>query len=124
MSMFPNDNVTRRPISLGYATDDKAVFNFFNAVYAWMCVGLAVTAATSYLVSQNTTLVYALASRGIAVAFMLGSVAMVWAIRSSAQKMQPGLATVLFILYSPPSSEQSSVTYLSCINCRPSEAPF
>jgi hypothetical protein len=34
MSMFPNSQT--RPIELEYGADNRAVFNFFNAVYAWM----------------------------------------------------------------------------------------
>jgi len=100
MSMYPNNDVTRRPIGLGYATDEKVVFNFFNTVYAWMCVGLAVTAAVAWMVSQNAPMVRAFSSSGLGLIFLLGSVAMVWAIQSAAQRVQPTLATVLFLLYS------------------------
>ncbi|MBV8779751.1 MAG: Bax inhibitor-1/YccA family protein [Phycisphaerae bacterium] len=98
MSMF-SDNSPSRPFELGYAADDKAVFNFFNAVYAWMCVGLAVSASTGWLVSQNAMLVRSLITNGIGVVFMIGSVAIIWAIQSAARKLQPGLATVLFLVY-------------------------
>ncbi len=98
MSMFPNTN--SRPIQLEYGTDDRAVFNFFNAVYAWMCVGLAVTATCAWLVSQNTQLVMALFSRGVALVFVLGSLVVVWSIRSAAMRLSPGIALALFVLYS------------------------
>jgi uncharacterized protein len=100
MSMFPDSNTTRRPIELGYSTDEKVVFNFFNTVYAWMCVGLAVTAAVAWIVSQNVPMVRALNSSGLGIVFLLASVGIVWAIRSTAQRLNPGLATVLFLLYS------------------------
>ena len=100
MSMFPDNNTTRRPIELGYATDEGVIFHFFNAVYAWMCVGLAVTASTAWLVSQNVAMVKAFNSSGLGIIFLLGSVAMVWAIQSTARRVQPTLATILFLLYS------------------------
>ena len=37
MSQFPQTQ--RRSWELEYGTDDRTVFNFFNAVYAWMAVG-------------------------------------------------------------------------------------
>ena len=38
MSQFPY----AKKVELDYATDEKVVFNFFNTVYAWMAVGIAV----------------------------------------------------------------------------------
>lgn len=75
------------------------MFNFFNAVYAWMAVGLAVTAATAWLVAQNTTLVYALNGRGAVVAIVLGLAVLSMIIRGAAEKIGPGAATALFIAY-------------------------
>jgi FtsH-binding integral membrane protein len=89
----------RRPFELGYATDERSVFNFFNTVYAWMCAGLGVTATVAYLVSLNAAMVRALNQRGIAVAFLVGSVLIVWGIRAAARKISPAAATVLFLLY-------------------------
>ena len=51
MSQFPQ--ARQRSWELEYGTDNKVVFNFFNAVYAWMAVGLAVTAVVAYFVSQT-----------------------------------------------------------------------
>jgi hypothetical protein len=64
-----------------------------------MCVGLAVTATVAWLVSQNVGFVRALHSKGIAVAFLVGSVIMVFGIRAAAHKISPTLATVLFLVY-------------------------
>src|SRR2546430_3000634 len=52
MSMYPQPG-TRKPFELDYATSDKTMSKFFNVVYAWMAVGLAVTAAVAYFVSQS-----------------------------------------------------------------------
>src|SRR5687768_770400 len=51
MSQFPG--VQYRERVLGYAADDKVVSRFFNAVYAWMAVGLAVTAVVAWYVSRT-----------------------------------------------------------------------
>jgi FtsH-binding integral membrane protein len=44
MSQFPQS----RRIPIDYATDSGVTFSFFNTVYAWMSVGLAVTAAVAW----------------------------------------------------------------------------
>jgi FtsH-binding integral membrane protein len=94
MSNFPQS----RPWALDYGTDNKVVFNFFNAVYAWMAVGLAVTAAVSYFVSQ-TNLVYATGGRAFAVIFMLGAAVLAFAVRGAALRLSATAATVLFLIY-------------------------
>ena len=52
MSQFP---YARNKV-IDYGTDEKVQFNFFNAVYAWMAVGLAVTAVVAWWGSTNATL--------------------------------------------------------------------
>lgn len=98
MTHFPQHNSQAQPWELGYATDNTHVFNFFNAVYAWMAVGLAVTAGVAWLVAQST-LVYALASPGISVAIFLGLAVISWFFSTIAEKVGPGVATGVFILY-------------------------
>ncbi|MGA2501458.1 MAG: Bax inhibitor-1/YccA family protein [Tepidisphaeraceae bacterium] len=99
MSQFPESFTNRKPIELEYGTDDRAVFNFFNAVYAWMSTALAVTAASAWLTSQNFELVKVLYTRGISIAIMLGLVALVLVIRPVAYRISAAAATVLFLIY-------------------------
>lgn len=94
------DQSTRRPFELDYSTDDRSIFNFFNQVYAWMAVGLAVTGSTAWLVSHNLTMLRAIHNRGMAVAILLGSVLIVWGIRSAATRISANVATLLFLVYS------------------------
>lgn len=96
MSQFPQ--AQRRSWELEYGTDNKVVFNFFNAVYAWMAVGLAVTAAVAWFVSQSQ-LVYIGGGRGFAVAFLLGAAALSFAIQGAAMRLSAAVATGLFLLY-------------------------
>jgi FtsH-binding integral membrane protein len=96
MSQFPQTQ--RRPWELEYGTDNKVVFNFFNAVYAWMAVGLAVTAAAAWLVSQSQ-LVYMTGGRAFGVAFLLGAAVLSFAIQGAAMRLSAAAATGLFILY-------------------------
>jgi FtsH-binding integral membrane protein len=96
MSQFPQTQ--RRPWELEYGTDNKVLFNFFNAVYAWMAVGLAVTAAVAWFVSQSQ-LVYMTGGRGFAVAFLLGAAVLSFAIQGAAMRLSAAVATGLFLLY-------------------------
>ncbi|MGH7176723.1 MAG: Bax inhibitor-1/YccA family protein [Tepidisphaeraceae bacterium] len=97
MSMYPDSQ--SRPFELDYGTDDKAVFHFFNTVYAWMCVGLGVTATVAWLGSQHMAFMQAIAGRGVAVAFLLGTALLAYSIRAAAAKLSPMVATGLFLLF-------------------------
>ena len=99
MSMFPNNSM-RKPVGLEYGTGDRAVFNFFNTVYAWMCVGLAVTATVAWLFSQNMTLLRAIyGNRGGLALMGLGAFAIAWGVQSMAMRISAAVATAMFLLY-------------------------
>src|SRR3954462_8481012 len=99
MSMFPDAN-TRRGVEIGYSTEDRAVFNFFNAVYAWMAVGLAVTGVVAYFVSTSHALMQAMyANRSIYTMLGLGAFAIAWAAQSAALRISAVAGTALFLLY-------------------------
>jgi hypothetical protein len=96
--MYPQS--TPRPIELEYGADDRSVFNFFNAVYAWMAVGLALTAAIAWFVSQSPSMLKIIyAGRGTAVALLLGAFALSWYVQASIEKISVGVATALYLVY-------------------------
>jgi FtsH-binding integral membrane protein len=100
MSMFPQQS-TRRPVELEYGTTDRSMFNFFNAVYAWMAVGLALTAAVAWVGSGSQavlSLVYG-GGRGMFAVFALGMFAISIAAQKVALNRSAGLGTVLFLVY-------------------------
>lgn len=99
MSMYPGSQA--RPIELEYGTDNRAVFNFFNAVYAWMAVALAVTAAVGYTVAQTGLMVGLVRNGGafVIVALMLGAWAVAWGAQKVALQISANLGTVLFMIY-------------------------
>jgi hypothetical protein len=75
---------------------------FFNTVYAWMAVGLAVTAAVAWFVSQSQVglqMVYG-GGKGMLVAILLGMFAISWGVQSAAMRINANVATGLFLLYS------------------------
>lgn len=95
MSQFPQT----RQVELEYGTRDGAVFSFFNTVYAWMAVGLALTAAVSYYVAQSG-LTYTLAgSKGAYMAIALGAFGIAWVVQSQVERLSTGIATLLFLVY-------------------------
>jgi FtsH-binding integral membrane protein len=94
--MYPD----ARPAQLDYGTDERAIVNFFNAVYAWMAVGLAVTALVAWFVSQQPELLRILYSgRGVAIAMALGAFGIAWYVQSQIHRISTGVATALFMLY-------------------------
>jgi FtsH-binding integral membrane protein len=85
-----------------YATPgvrDKAVIHFFNAVYAWMAVGLAVTASVGWLVASNTSALKHLFSGGALIGIFIVQIILVVAISGAINRINAAVATALFVLY-------------------------
>jgi hypothetical protein len=96
MSQYPY----ARKVELGYSTDEKVVFNFFNTVYAWMAVGLAVTAVTAWYTSHSPaimSLIYG--SRFMLIACSLGAFAIAMSVQSAALRISAAAGLALFMLY-------------------------
>ena len=99
MTMYPQNEARR--YELGYATDERSVFNFFNTVYAWMAVGLALTAVVAWLVSQNQSLLQLIygSGKGMMLVFVLGAFAIAWFVQTQVERISAAVATVLFLVY-------------------------
>ena len=100
MSQYPNPYAS--PQQLGYRDSavDRSVFNFFNTVYAWMAVGIALTAVVGYAVSVTPALrSLVFANMGVYVAFALGAFALSWYVQSQVGRLSASTATVLFLVY-------------------------
>src|SRR5687767_15255052 len=98
MSMYPNARV-RRPVELEYARDNRAVVNFFNTVYAWMAVGLALTAAVAWFASQSIPTIRMLYENKVVYLLMLIAFGVAWYAQAQVGRMSANVATVLFLLY-------------------------
>ena len=110
MSQFPQT----RPVQLEYGTREGVVFSFFNTVYAWMAVGLALSAAVGYYVSQNDALmrmIYA-GGRGGYLAIGLAAFGIAWVVQSQVERLSTGVATALFLLYATISGALLSGIFL------------
>lgn len=96
MSQFPQS----RRVELDYGTDNSVTVSFFNMVYAWMAVGLVLTAAVSWYVSQSPQIMsYFQGGRAFSVFVMLGMFAIAMAVQSAALSISAGLGTLLFLVY-------------------------
>src|SRR3954462_15943058 len=96
MSQYPD---YARRVELEYGTTDRAMFSFFNQVYAWMFAGLAVTATVAMLASQSMTTVRFIYGSGLYLPLMLGLVAIAWGVQKSALRIGAAGATGLFLVY-------------------------
>ena len=100
MSQMPFGSYGFAPGStLGYRSreEELSVGQFFNTVYAWMCVGLATTAAVAYAVAHYFP---QLMTSGVGWIALILQLVLVVTISNAVQRVSTPLATALFILYS------------------------
>jgi len=86
-----------RPVEMGDASA-AVVAKFFNAVYAWMCVGMAVTAMVAFFTAQSPNFVVNVAHWWILL--LVVEIGLIFGINSSVKRnIGAGLATALFLLF-------------------------
>ena len=98
MSQYPYS--ARQQWGVRDTTSDRTVFNFFNTVYAWMAVGIALTAVVGYGVAVTPAL------RGLVFGSMAGVVVLGLAafalsiyVQSQVGRLSATMATALFLVY-------------------------
>ncbi|MEA2711486.1 MAG: uncharacterized protein QOF78_4087 [Phycisphaerales bacterium] len=89
-----------QPLEYESRADTMTVSRFFNTVYAWMCVGLALTAVVGWYVASSGMYQTIYASKGGYVVIALVAFAIAWYAQSQAGRLSVGVATGLFLLYS------------------------
>jgi FtsH-binding integral membrane protein len=103
MSQMPNQyGYGARPGELGYESqaDTMTVGQFFNTVYAWMCVGLALSACVGWWVSQQQSLLPIIyGSKGGYLMIALAAFGIAWFVQSQIERLTATMATVLFLVY-------------------------
>jgi FtsH-binding integral membrane protein len=103
MSQYPNyvgGGIRGRELEYESGANAITVAQFFNTVYAWMCVGLALTACVGWYFSQHLDLLKMIyANKGGFAAVGLAAFAIAWIAQSQAGKMSVTVATVLFLAY-------------------------
>lgn len=110
MSMYPQSDP--RPIELEYRAEPRAIASFFNAVYAWMATGLALTAVVAWWVSTQPQLMAQIFRGPVLLVLILAELGLVVAISWGIQKISAPVATGLFLLYSALNGLTLSVIFI------------
>src|SRR5262245_52879361 len=77
------------------------VTTFLRAVYGWMFVGLAVTAAVAWYVASSPAILSAIAgNRVLFWAVLLAPLGLVFYLSARVAKLAPATAALLFVVYS------------------------
>lgn len=95
MSQFPEYSRSVPYASTG--TDTAIVARFMNGVYAWMCVGLLVTAICAWATAHNDAMMLFVGKTYIFL--LLAVLALVFTLSAAIEKLAPPVATAMFIAY-------------------------
>jgi FtsH-binding integral membrane protein len=100
--------------TLGYESraDSVTVAQFFNAVYAWMASGLALTAVVAWWVTTRPDLMRQIFQGPALMILFLAELGLVWVIAASIERINATVATVLFLIYSALNGLTFSVIFL------------
>ena len=88
-------------------TSNPAIVRFFNSVYAWMSVGLAVTAMVAYFVAESPQL--AAKFQGNWWILLIVELGLVMVISGAINRINANVATLLFVLYAAINDHLASV---------------
>lgn len=101
MSNFGQQPYYQRPMPLDYGTEagSPAVASFFNAVYAWMCAGLALTAVIAYWVAGHPTILTQVLGGPVLIMLFIAQIVLVVVISAAVRRINAAVATGLFLLY-------------------------
>ena len=115
MARMPSPFGPSRPYPMPYESgaDAGTIARFFNAVYAWMAAGLALTALVAWWVSSRPDLMAQVFKGPVIVGLVIAQLALVWTISAATQKLGAGAATALFLLYSALNGLTLSVLFLA-----------
>jgi FtsH-binding integral membrane protein len=86
---------------------------FFNAVYAWMAAGLAITALVAYYVSSRPDIFFSIAKPGVFLVLLVVELLLVGTIAAAVQRIGPTAATLLFLLYAAINGLMLSAIFLA-----------
>jgi uncharacterized protein len=112
MARFPNNfgnNFGAQPIPYATPADEMTVAQFFNAVYAWMAAGLALTGVVAYAVF-NRLLPIPLTMGTFLFLFVL-QIVLVMAISGAVNRISPIVATAMFLFYAALNGVTLSVLF-------------
>src|SRR5438874_4253777 len=101
MSYSPNPFGPARGYPLDYEArvDPAVVARFFNAVYAWMAAGLALTAVVAWWVSTQPQLMQSIFHGPTLIILFIAEIGLVIAVSAAINRINATAATALFMLY-------------------------
>jgi uncharacterized protein len=83
------------------AAAGERIAAFLRAAYGWMCAGLAITAATSWVVASSPALLSTIARSGpLYLVLIVAQLGIVFVLSARVQRLSPSTAAALFIGYS------------------------
>ncbi len=113
MSQFPGQfGAQSQSLRYESRSDSITQAQFFNAVYAWMAAGLALTAVVAWWVSTQPQMIASIFKGPVLLILFLAEIGLVIAISAAINKISAGVATALFLLYSAINGLTLSVIFL------------
>lgn len=101
MSQMPSPFGPSRHYGIDSAqADDGTIARFFNAVYAWMSAGLALTALVAWWVASRPDLMAQVFRGPVLIGLFIAQIVLVMTISAATERVSAGVATMLFLAYS------------------------
>ena len=115
MSQFPHPFGAARPRdgAYGSSAERTAIVSFFNLVYAWMAAGLALTALVAWFTSTRQDVMGWVFTPGVWIVLLLVELGLIVAVSAAVNRLGPGAATALFLLYAALNGLTLSIIFLA-----------
>jgi FtsH-binding integral membrane protein len=116
MSQYPNRFGPNPQYSMAYEAGESgsaAITSFFNAVYAWMSAGLALTAVVAWWVSTQPELMARVIHGPLFFICIIAELALVFTVAAAVQRISAGVATALFMLYAALNGLTLSIIFVA-----------
>jgi FtsH-binding integral membrane protein len=114
MARMPNPFGSVRPYEMPHEgqVDAGVIARFFNAVYAWMAAGLALTALVAWWVSTQPQVMAQIFRGPVLIGLIIAQLVLVFTISAATQRLNAAAATALFLLYAGLNGLTFSVIFL------------
>src|ERR1041385_790000 len=99
MSRFPSPYQGPQQLDYQSQVGTSTLSSFFNAVYAWMATGLALTALVAWWVSTRPDLMQQIFRGPVLIVLFLVEIGLVITISAAIRRINASAATALFLLY-------------------------
>ena len=112
--MEPFNRTPATPYGETRVASPERVTAFLRTVYGWMCAGLGITALVAYSIASTPELAQALVmNRLLFLGLFVGQIALVFYLSARVDRIAPGTATLLFVVYAALTGVTLSVLVLA-----------